>query len=240
MGHRAITWPAHPGVLRVGLTGGIGAGKSVVAARLAALGAAVVDHDVLARAVVGAGSDGLGAVVEAFGDGVLTQDGDLDRAALGEVVFADPAARATLNAIVHPRVFEAARRAEGDAIAHGHRVVVHDIPLLVETGQAGHVDELVVVDAPPELRVRRLVEGRGMRTGQAWARLAAQADDEDRIAAASVVLDGSGSVAGLEAQVDTLWARWSAARDGGQGPSDGTSDRAAEGAATDGARGTTA
>jgi len=222
MGHRAITWPAHPGVLRVGLTGGIGAGKSVVAGRLGALGAAVVDHDVQARAVVAAGSDGLGAVVAAFGGGVLTEDGDLDRTALGEVVFADPAARATLNGIVHPRVFDAARRAEADAVAHGHRVVVHDIPLLVETGQAGHFDELVVVDAPPELRVQRLVEGRGMRTGQAWARLAAQADDEDRLAAATVVLDGSGSVAGLEAQVDALWARWVAPRDDAPGPVEGT------------------
>jgi len=211
----AQSWPAHPGVLRVGLTGGIGAGKSVVAARLAALGAAVVDHDGAARAVVAAGSDGLAQVVGAFGERVLTEDADLDRGALGEVVFADPAARARLNAIVHPLVFAAARQAETDAVAAGHDVVVHDIPLLVETGQAGHFDELVVVDAPPELRVQRLVEGRGMRSGQAWARLAAQADDEERLAAATVVLDGAGSVPGLEAQVDALWARWAGRARGG-------------------------
>lgn len=196
--------------LRVGLTGGIAAGKSVVAARLAHHGAAVVDHDVLARAVVARGTPGLAAVVDAFGDAVLTPLGELDRAALGAIVFSDVAARERLNAVVHPLVREASHEAEARAVADGHAVVVHDIPLLVETGQAGHFDELVVVDAPADLRVRRLVEGRGMTEADAWARLAAQADDEARLEAADVVLDGSGEVTALEAQVDALWQRWSA------------------------------
>ncbi|MBX9244066.1 dephospho-CoA kinase [Actinotalea ferrariae] len=195
---------------RVGLTGGIAAGKSVVAARLAHHGAAVVDHDVLAREVVARGSAGLAAVAEAFGQEVLTADGDLDRAALGRVVFADAAARERLNHLVHPLVRAAARRAEEAAVAADAGVVVHDIPLLVESGQAGHFDELVVVDAPAELRVRRLVEMRGLTEADAWARLAAQADDEARLEAADVVLDGSGSVAELEEQVDRLWSRWAA------------------------------
>lgn len=197
---------------RVGLTGGIAAGKSVVAARLARLGAAVVDHDVLAREVVAPGSPGLAAVVLAFGDEVLAADGSLDRPALGRVVFADAAARERLNAVVHPLVREAARHEEAQAATSGARVVVHDVPLLVETGQAGHFDELVVVDAPAALRVERLVEGRGMREDEAWARLAAQADDEARLEAADVVLDGSGALADLEAQVDRLWQRWAEER----------------------------
>lgn len=197
--------------LRVGLTGGIAAGKSVVAARLAALGAAVVDHDALAREVVAPGSAGLAAVVEEFGPGVVGPLGELDRAALGRVVFADAAARERLNALLHPRIAGLAREREAVARDDGALVVVHDVPLLVETGQAGHFDELVVVDAPAELRVRRLVEGRGMGEADAWARVAAQADDEERVAVADVVLDGSGTVAGLERQVDALWRRWTSA-----------------------------
>lgn len=204
-----------PTVLRVGLTGGIAAGKSTVAARLRRLGAVLVDHDVLARAVVAPGSDGLAAVVTAFGEGVVTALGTLDRRALGEVVFSDPAARERLNAIVHPLVRGAAHAEEASAVAEragsdGTVVVVHDIPLLVETGQAGHFDEVVVVDAPPELRVARLVEGRGMGRTEAWSRVAAQAADDERLAAATVVLDGSGSVADLEAQVDRVWRGWQA------------------------------
>lgn len=197
----------HDGVLRVGLTGGIAAGKSVVARRLERLGAAVVDHDRLARAVVDVGTPGLAAVVAEFGD-VLTPLGQLDRSALGERVFGDRAALDRLNAIVHPLVREAARDAEAAALRSGRRVVVHDIPLLVETGQAGHFDVLVVVDAPAELRVHRLVTERGLTEAQAWARLAAQADDEARAAVADVVLDGSGSVVELETRVDALWRRW--------------------------------
>lgn len=193
---------------RVGLTGGIAAGKSTVAARLALLGARVIDHDVLAREVVAPGSAGLAAVVEAFGAEVLTPLGELDRSVLGRIVFSDVAARTRLNQVVHPRVSAAAASAEAEAVAAGCSVVVHDIPLLVETGQAGHFDEIVVVDAPPELRVQRLVTERGMTARQAWTRLAAQADDEARDEAASVVLDGSGTVAELHAQVDALWERW--------------------------------
>ena len=179
-----------------------------MSARLSRLGAAVVDHDVLAREVVAPGSPGLAAVVEAFGEQVLTALGSLDRSALGRIVFADPNARAVLNGVVHPLVMRAAAEREAAARGEGHDVVVHDIPLLVETGQAGHFDELVVVDAPAELRVRRLVADRGMTVAEAWRRLAAQADDEARLEAATVVLDGSGSVADLHAQVDALWGRW--------------------------------
>lgn len=209
------------GVLRLGLTGGIAAGKSVVARRLAEKGAAVVDHDALARAVVDVGTPGLAAVVAAFGP-VLTPLGQLDRRALGERVFADPESLGRLNAIIHPLVRDAAAEAEAAALAAGHDVVVHDIPLLVETGQAGHFDVLVVVDAPAEVRVARLVDGRGMSTEDAWARLAAQADDEARLEAADVVLDGSGDVAELTAQVDLLWGRLTAGRHApARRPSDG-------------------
>lgn len=205
-------------VLRVGLTGGIASGKSAVAARLARLGAAVIDHDVLAREAVAPGSKGLRAVVAAFGD-VLDALGRLDRGALGARVFADAAARETLNGIVHPIVTAAAAHAEAAAIEDGHDVVVHDIPLLVETGQAGHFDVLVVVDAPAELRVSRLVTERGLTAEDAWARLAAQADDEERLEAADVVLDGTGTLEELDTQVDALWEVW-------------RTHRAAEGAAT--------
>lgn len=197
-------------MVRVGLTGGIAAGKSVASRRFAAHGAAVVDHDMLARDVVEAGSPGLAAVVAEFGP-VLTPLGQLDRQALGALVFADPEARARLNAIIHPLVRDAARQAEAAAVAAGHDVVVHDIPLLVETGQAGRFDVLVVVDAPAEIRVGRLQAERGLTAEEAWARLSAQADDEARLEAADVVLDGSRGAADLEAQVDLLWGRLTAA-----------------------------
>ena len=192
-------------MLRVGLTGGIAAGKSVVAGRLRERGAAVIDHDVLARDVVARGTPGLAGLVEAFGLEVLDALGSLDREALGRRAFADPSALATVNAIVHPLVRDAAVAAEAATTAD---VVVHDIPLLVETGQAGHFDTLVVVDAPPDLRMQRLVETRGMTADAAWRRLAAQADDEERLEAADVVLDGSGDVAALREQVDALWESW--------------------------------
>ncbi|NCT89792.1 dephospho-CoA kinase [Cellulomonas sp. APG4] len=196
--------------MRVGLTGGIAAGKSTVARRLAALGAVVVDHDVLAREVVEPGSAGLAAVVEAFGPDVLGPLGELDRGALGRIVFADPRARERLNSLLHPRIRAAAAEQDAHAEADGARVVVHDIPLLVESGQAGHFDVLVVVDAPAELRVRRLVQGRGMGEAEAWQRVASQAADDERLEVADEVLDGSGSVAYLERQVDEVWARWTA------------------------------
>ncbi|WP_372593117.1 dephospho-CoA kinase [Actinotalea sp.] len=203
-------------MLRIGLTGGIAAGKSVVSRRLDALGVRVIDHDLLAREVVRPGTEGLAEIVEAFGSQVLAEDGSLDRSALAARVFADQEARARLNGIVHPRVEAASRALEAQAVRDGARVVVHDIPLLVETGQAGHFDEVLVVDAPAALRVERLVHGRGMSQEEAWARLAAQADDEERLAAADRVLDGSGTVEGLADQVDEVVAAWRAAGDEGR------------------------
>lgn len=193
---------------RIGLTGGIAAGKSVAAQRLRELGAVVVDSDELAREAVVPGSAGLDAVVEAFGEGVLAPDGSLDRPALASVVFADPAARARLDAIVHPivRRLSAEREAAAAAVDHG-AVVVHDIPLLVETGQADAFHVLVVVHAPAVLRVERLVRLRGMSRDDAERRVAAQAADDDRLAVADVVLDGTGSDEDLRAQVDDLWDR---------------------------------
>jgi dephospho-CoA kinase len=198
---------------RIGLTGGIASGKSVVAARLAELGAAVVDHDALAREVVRPGSAGLDAVVDAFGAGVLTADGALDRAALGALVFADAGLRERLDGILHPQIRRlAAEREAAVAASRTGAVVVHDIPLLVETGQAEAFHLLVVVDAPAEQRVRRLVELRGMSPDDAERRVAAQAADADRLAVADVVLDGTGTVDGLRAQVDALWRRIDAER----------------------------
>jgi len=180
----------------------------VAATRLRELDVEVIDHDRLARAVVEPGSEGFAAVLAGFGPDVLTASGELDRAALGARVFADPAARLRLNALIHPRVARAAHVSEEAAVAAGATIVVHDIPLLVETGQAGRFDEVVVVEAPAELRVERLVEGRGLTVEQARSRLAAQADDEERRAVADRVLDGSGLAEGLRAQVDALVAAW--------------------------------
>lgn len=191
--------------MRVGLTGGIGSGKSAVAARLAALGAYVVDSDVVAREVVAPGTPGLAAIVAAFGPDVLDPGGGLDRAALAEVVFADEASRARLNGIVHPLV--AARSAEVAAAAPPGQVVVHDVPLLVENGLAPAYDVVVVVLADPEVRIRRLRDTRGMSEEQARSRMATQATDEQRRAVADVVLDNSGTPDQLQAQVDVLWMR---------------------------------
>jgi len=193
---------------RIGLTGGIAAGKSVAARRFAASGAVVVDADLLAREAVAPGSPGLDAVVGEFGTGVLDAAGELDRAALGRIVFADPAARARLDALVHPVVRRlAAEREAAAATLDAGAVVVHDIPLLVETGQAEDFHVVVVVHTPAVLRVERLVRLRGMDRADAEARVAAQAGDEERLAVADVVLDGSGSDADLERQVDELWTR---------------------------------
>ena len=193
---------------RIGLTGGIAAGKSVAARRFAERGAVVVDADVLARQAVAPGSAGLDEVVAEFGQGVLDAAGDLDRAALGRIVFADAGARARLDAIVHPVVRRLAAEQEAAAAAlDPGAVVVHDIPLLVETGQAEDFHVVVVVHAPAVLRVERLVRLRGMDRADALARVAAQARDEARLAVADVVLDGAGSDADLERQVDALWER---------------------------------
>jgi dephospho-CoA kinase len=192
-----------PYVLRIGLTGGIGSGKSTVSALLAERGARIVDADVLAREVVAPGSSGLAAVVDAFGEGVLTADGALDRPGLAAVVFGDPTARATLDGIVHPLV--RARSVELLSAMPEDAVVVQDIPLLVETGQAASFDVVLVVEADQETRVARLVQ-RGLAESDARARIAAQATDEQRRAVADVVLDNSGTPEHLAEQVDRFWA----------------------------------
>ena len=190
-------------MLRIGLTGGIGSGKSTVSALLAARGAVVIDADRIAREVVEPGTPGLAAVVEAFGTAVLRADGSLDRPALAAVVFADPEARKRLDGIVHPLV--RARAAELAGAAREDAVVVHDVPLLVETGQTGSYDVVLVVEADPDARVQRLVQ-RGLTEEDARARIAAQATDEQRRAVADVVLDNDGTPAELAAQVERFWA----------------------------------
>ena len=184
----------------------------MVAARLAGHGAVVIDHDVLARVVVEVGSEGLDAVVDAFGPSVLTAAGVLDRPALARLVFDDPTARGRLDGLLHPRIRAAAREAEERALRSGAKVVVHDIPLLVETGQQSSFDVVVVVDAPVEVRVRRLTQARGLTEAEARRRVAAQSDDTVRRAAADVVLDGAGPVEDLGRQVDALWASWQHSR----------------------------
>jgi dephospho-CoA kinase len=190
-------------MLRIGLTGGIGSGKSTVAALLAARGAVVVDADRIAREVVEPGTPGLAAVVGVFGPGVLAGDGSLDRAALAAIVFADPEARARLDGIVHPLVRARAREVIGQAAPDA--VVVQDVPLLVETGQAGAHDLVLVVQTDLEARVARLLQ-RGLSEDDARARIAAQATDEQRRAVADVVLDNSGGPEALAEQVDRFWA----------------------------------
>lgn len=193
-------------MLSVGLTGGIGSGKSTVSRVLASLGAVVVDADAVAREVVEPGSPGLAAVVEEFGPGVLLPDGGLDREALGKVVFADPDARGRLNAVLHPRI--GARSAElwAAAEASGAAVLVHDVPLLAENGMQGLYDEVVVVDVDPAVQLDRLVRLRGMAEQDAAARIAAQATREQRLAVATRVLPNDGTVTELEQRVRDLWA----------------------------------
>ena len=190
-------------MLRVGLTGGIGSGKSTVARRLVERGAVLVDADALARAVVAAGTDGLAEVIAAFGPEVLATDGTLDRAALAAVVFGDAEARDRLNRIVHPRVRR--RTEELIAAAPPSAVLVQDVPLIVEAGMAPAFALVVVVHTEAEERVRRLVELRGMPEADARSRIAAQANDEQRRAAADVWLDNSGRPEDLAAAVDALW-----------------------------------
>lgn len=197
---------------RVGLTGGIGSGKSAVSGLLAERGAVVVDADLLAREVVAPGTPGLAAVVEEFGPGVLTPDEALDRPALGRVVFGDPAALARLNAIVHPLVAERTREEFAAAEREGARLVVHDVPLLVENDLAGNYDAVVVVAARPETQLHRLVRLRGMSEDDARARIAAQAPLADKIAVATHVVHNDGSHEELERQVDALWQQLAALR----------------------------
>jgi dephospho-CoA kinase len=190
-------------VLMVGLSGGIGSGKSAVAARLAELGAVVIDADRLAREVVAPGTEGLAEVVTAFGTGVLSVEGGLDRPAMGRLVFEDEAARRRLEAIIHPRV--RARSAELVAAAAPDAIVVNDVPLLVEAGLAAGFDLVVIVLADERTRVRRLVDTRGMTEADARSRIRAQASDEQRRAVADVVLDNDGTLAELRDKVDALW-----------------------------------
>ena len=190
--------------VRVGLTGGVASGKSTVAAILAELGAVVIDADALAREVVARGTPGLEAVVAEFGPSLLTPDGDLDRPAMGRLVFADGDARKRLEAIIHPLVIE--RMAELEAQAGDHDVVVHDIPLLAEGGRAGGFDAVVVVDAPRDLQVERMLSDRGWTREDAESRIAAQATREQRRAIATHVIDNNGSLEDLRARVEAVFA----------------------------------
>jgi len=192
-------------MLSVGLTGGIGAGKSEVSRLLGAYGAVIIDADKIAREVVEPGTEGLAAVVAEFGEEVLAPDGTLDRPRLGSIVFNDPERRKALNAIVHPLV--GARSAELQAAAGEDAVVVHDVPLLVENGLAPLYDVVVVVDASPQTQLDRLVRLRGMDEADARSRMAAQATRERRLAVADIVIDNDGPLEKLEPQVAEVWRR---------------------------------
>ena len=191
----------------IALTGGIASGKSTIAQRLGELGAVVVDADALARQVVEPGEPALDAVREAFGDDVIREDGSLDRAALGRIVFADPAKRHLLNGIVHPAVLHRSHAAFRAAFAKDPRaVVVYDVPLIDARG-VGEFDRIVVADAPEAVRVERLVSLRGMSEEDARARVAAQLSDDERRALATDLVDTSGSLDATLAAVDALWGR---------------------------------
>lgn len=190
-------------MLTVGLTGGIGAGKSAVSRLLASYGAVIVDSDRIAREVVEPGTPGLAAVVAEFGDGVLAADGSLDRAKLGGIVFADADRLRALNAIVHPLVRD--RSAALQEEAGPDAVVVNDVPLLAENDLAGLYDVVVVVDAAPATQLDRLVRLRGMAEDEARARMAAQATREQRLAIADIVVDNDGTQAELAERVRKLW-----------------------------------
>lgn len=191
--------------LRLGLTGGIASGKSTVSRIFAELGAIIIDSDLLAREVVAPGTDGLAEVVAAFGEEVLTADGEMDRAKVGAIVFADPGKRKVLEQVIHPRVFQ--RALEIDQAAGEHDVVINDIPLLVETGQADRFDAVVVVDVPTELQVERMVRDRGMTVEEAEGRIAAQATREQRLAVATYVIENTGTLEELHEQVRQVWEK---------------------------------
>jgi dephospho-CoA kinase len=194
-------------VLKVGLTGGIGSGKSTVSRLLAARGAVVIDADAIAREVVAVGTAGLAAVVQEFGAQVLQADGSLDREGLGRLVFGDPDRRAALNAIVHPLVGARMDELEREAAATGAAVVVHDVPLLAENGLRDLYDTVVVVDCDVETQLARLTTQRGMDEQDALARIAAQATREQRRAVADHVVLNATTLEDLEAAVDALWER---------------------------------
>lgn len=192
-------------VIKVGLTGGIGSGKSEVARLLATHGALVIDADALAREALAPGGAGLAAVVAEFGVEVIGPDGSLDRQRLGKVVFSDPGRLAALNAIVHPYVGR--RSQELIAAAPHDSVVVYDVPLLVENDLRGQFDVVVVVDVPPALQMKRLTRLRGMTESDVRARMTAQATREHRLADADLVIDNTGDIAALREQVDAVWAQ---------------------------------
>ena len=195
-------------MLRVGLTGGIGSGKSEVSKRLAAHGAVLIDADVAARAVVVPGTPGLAQIVRAFGREVLGPDGTLNRERLGQLVFADPELRTKLNRIVHPLVrrwMADAERAAVEAIPPPGPIVVHDVPLLAESRGKDGFDQVIVVDVPPDTQVERLVSLRGMPPEAARSRMAAQATREQRLAVADIVVDNSGTLADLDQRVTQVW-----------------------------------
>ncbi|MEU0769253.1 dephospho-CoA kinase [Streptomyces albogriseolus] len=191
-------------MLTVGLTGGIGAGKSEVSRLLVRHGAVLIDADRIAREVVEPGTPGLAAVVEAFGEEILAEDGSLDRPRLGALVFSDPEKLATLNSIVHPLV--GARSRELEEAAPEDAVVVHDVPLLTENGLAPLYDVVIVVDASPGTQLDRLVRLRGMSEEDARARMAAQATREQRRAVADIVVDNDVPLDALERRVEEVWA----------------------------------
>ncbi|WP_182897109.1 dephospho-CoA kinase [Microbispora sp. H10830] len=195
-------------MLKVGLTGGIGSGKSEVSRRLAARGAVVVDADKIAREVVEPGTPGLAEIVEAFGEDVIRSDGTLDRERLGAIVFADAEKLKVLNGIVHPKVGERSEQLQREA--PDDAVVVYDVPLLAENNLAPLYDVVIVVDTPDEVRLERLLRFRGMPEADARARIAAQASREDRLRIADIVIRNEGSLVDLDARVDKVWQDLSA------------------------------
>ncbi|WP_257994466.1 dephospho-CoA kinase [Brevibacterium paucivorans] len=194
-------------VMLIGLTGGIGAGKSTVAQLFEERGVPIVDADAIARDVVKPGEPALAELVEHFGDSILGADGELNRGKLAEVAFADAESHEALNAIMHPAISaETAKRI--DALRGDHSVIVHDVPLLVEAGLAGNYDLTVLVDTPAQIRLQRLTELRGMDSEDAKKRIAAQATDEQRRAVCDVALDNSGDIEHLRAQFEQMWERF--------------------------------
>jgi dephospho-CoA kinase len=205
-------------VLRVGLTGGIGSGKSTVSALLASHGAVVIDYDLLAREIVDPGTPALAAIAARFGDAVVAADGSLDRPALGAIVFGDAAALADLNGITHPAIRELAGRRERDAGTEA--IVVHDNPLLVEMGADTLCDVVLVVDVPVEVQVERLTTTRGMTEEDARARIAAQASREERTGAADLVIDNTGPESELARIVGGVWDKLTSMAAAGREPGD--------------------
>lgn len=192
---------------RLGLTGGIGAGKSTVSSILGQLGAVIIDADAISRELMSAGSVLLAQVVEAFGPQILTETGELNRPALARLIFADEDQRRVLNSMVHPAVRARSQELAEAAMAEPgfSGIIVEDIPLLTETGQASRFDGVILVEADRQLRLDRLMQGRGMSLAETQARMAAQASDEQRRAIASWVIDNSGSLEETRRQVEDLW-----------------------------------